>query len=80
MNLMAQEWSLRWLTGMVSSCLRGGSMGKSTIEPIDGAKVRIQSSYGVTETQPREAIATGIETSPNKYSDLAKDFKKWYLQ
>jgi hypothetical protein len=80
MDLTTQEWSLRWLTGMVSSCLRGGSMGKSTIEQIDGAKVRIQSSLGVTEAQSRAAIATGIEQSPNKDSNLAKEFKKRYLQ
>ncbi len=75
-----QEWSLQWLTGMVSSCLRGGSMGKSTLEQIDGAKRRIESSCGVTEIQLRAAIATGIEQSPNRDSEQAKEFRRRYLQ
>ncbi len=73
------DWALKWIKGTVSSSLRGGDMGKSTLAHIEGAKRRVE-LYGVDEAKIREAIAAGIDQSPNRNSAEAEELRKRYLQ
>lgn len=54
-------------------------MGKSTLKQIDGAKRRAE-LWGVPEAKIREAIAVGIDESPQRNSVQAEELGKRYLQ
>ncbi len=73
------EWALAELKGMLSSSLRSGTMGKSTLPQIDGIIRRVR-SYGASEIEVKEAIAAGIDQSPNRTSAEADELRKRYLQ